>query len=65
MYGEVAEWLKAHAWKACVPAMVPQVRILFSPPGENVSYPPKGGMRHFLFAEKAGFEPGSTVVTIY
>ena len=21
--GEVAEWLKAHAWKACVPAMVP------------------------------------------
>ena len=31
-HGEVAEWLKAHAWKACVPAMVPQVRILFSPP---------------------------------
>ena len=28
----MAEWLKAHAWKACVRAIVPQVRILFSPP---------------------------------
>jgi prepilin-type N-terminal cleavage/methylation domain-containing protein len=33
----VAEWLKAHAWKACVPAMVPQVRILFSPPSKKSS----------------------------
>ena len=31
----MAEWLKAHAWKACVAAMSPQVRILFSPQGET------------------------------
>ena len=30
--GEMAEWLKAHAWKACMAAMLSQVRILFSPP---------------------------------
>jgi hypothetical protein len=35
--GEVSEWLKEHAWKACVPAMVPQVRILFSPPRIKMS----------------------------
>ena len=28
----MAEWLKAHAWKACVRATVPQVRILSFPP---------------------------------
>ena len=30
--GEVAEWLKAHAWKACIRATVSRVRIPFSPP---------------------------------
>ena len=30
--GRVAEWFKAHAWKACVRAIVPQVRILSLPP---------------------------------
>ena len=30
--GEVAEWLKAHAWKACKRATVSRVRIPFSPP---------------------------------
>ena len=35
--GEVSEWLKEHAWKACVPAMVPRVRIPLSPPGEKDS----------------------------
>lgn len=34
-YGEVAEWLKAHAWKACVRATVPRVRISSSPPIKN------------------------------
>ena len=31
-YGEVAEWLKAHAWKACKGAILSWVRIPFSPP---------------------------------
>lgn len=31
----MAEWLKAHAWKACKRATVSQVRILFSPPIET------------------------------
>jgi hypothetical protein len=30
--GEVPEWFKGHAWKACVGANSPQVRILSSPP---------------------------------
>ena len=30
--GEVAEWFKAHAWKACVGATLPRVRIPLSPP---------------------------------
>ncbi len=30
--GEVSEWLKEHAWKACRVARLSQVRILFSPP---------------------------------
>ena len=30
--GEMAEWLKAHAWKACIRAIVSWVRIPLSPP---------------------------------
>lgn len=30
-YGEVAEWFKAHAWKACIWETVSGVRIPFSP----------------------------------
>ena len=32
--GEVSEWLKEHAWKACVRVTVPRVRIPPSPPLE-------------------------------
>ncbi len=31
--GEVTEWLKEHAWKACVLEKVPRVRIPLSPLG--------------------------------
>ena len=34
-FGEVAEWLKAHAWKACKEATLSWVRIPFSPPLDN------------------------------
>lgn len=30
-FGEMAEWLKAHAWKACIHENVSWVRIPFSP----------------------------------
>ena len=30
--GEVAEWLKAHAWNACIRETVSRVRIPLSPP---------------------------------
>jgi hypothetical protein len=30
--GEMAEWLKAHAWKACLLERVTWVRIPLSPP---------------------------------
>ena len=37
--GGVAEWLKAHAWKACIRETVSRVRIPLSPPpsGEGCS----------------------------
>ncbi len=31
----MAEWLKAHAWKACVRETVPWVRIPLSPPAAH------------------------------
>ena len=34
-FGEVAEWLKAHAWKACKGAILSWVRIPFSPPSKK------------------------------
>ena len=34
--GEMAEWLKAHAWKACKGAILSWVRIPFSPPSKNL-----------------------------
>ena len=30
--GEMAEWFKAHAWKACLGETLPWVRIPLSPP---------------------------------
>ena len=33
--GEVAEWLKAHAWKVCLRETVTRVRIPLSPPTET------------------------------
>ena len=32
LIGEMAEWLKAPAWKACILLKVSRVRIPFSPP---------------------------------
>ena len=36
-FGEVAERLKAHAWKACKRETVSRVRIPFSPPFLTIS----------------------------
>ena len=44
--GEVAEWLKAHAWKACKGAIFSWVRIPFSPPPNKPVF--KGLIRFFL-----------------
>ena len=35
--GEVAEWLKAHAWKVCLRETVTRVRIPLSPPRAGIS----------------------------
>ena len=32
--GEMSEWLKEHAWKACVGETLPWVRIPLSPPSK-------------------------------
>jgi hypothetical protein len=34
--GEVAEWLKAHAWKACLGETLTRVRIPLSPPAVGI-----------------------------
>src|SRR5207247_10656449 len=34
--GEMSEWLKEHAWKACVGETLPWVRIPLSPPDSTV-----------------------------
>jgi hypothetical protein len=39
--GEMAEWLKAHAWKACVRETVPWVRIPLSPPNAKTLATPR------------------------
>ena len=35
--GEVAEWLKAHAWKVCLRETVTRVRIPLSPPFHRIA----------------------------
>ena len=45
--GEMAEWLKAHAWKACVRETVPWVRIPLSPP-ERAKNPVKLCVSRFI-----------------
>ena len=35
--GEMAEWLKAHAWKACIGETLSRVRIPLSPPNKSIA----------------------------
>ena len=50
--GEVAEWFKAHAWKACIGETLSWVRIPFSPPSnfniKNYHYSEKSINRKFF-----------------
>jgi len=41
--GEMSEWLKEHAWKACVGEILPRVRIPLSPPPPSRSRSVGGG----------------------
>src|SRR5215831_12447065 len=47
--GEMAEWLKAHAWKACIGETLSRVRIPLSPPDFFI----------FLFSKSLRFVIGS------
>ena len=47
--GEMAEWLKAHAWKACVRETVPWVRIPLSPPFARFCAPNYDLLRSYAF----------------
>lgn len=46
-HGEMTEWLKVHAWKACVRETVPRVRIPLSPPLKNL---PRKRFFYYFFA---------------
>ena len=51
--GEMAEWLKAHAWKACIRESVSRVRIPISPPFlplKKISSKIKTCTPHFAFS---------------
>jgi hypothetical protein len=37
-FGEVAEWLKAHAWKVCLGLNLTRVRIPLSPPYTMITH---------------------------
>ena len=62
--GEVAEWFKAHAWKACKGAILSWVQIPFSPPTQSI-FKTKNFLIIFLFKKsnrtsrsiKVFFEP--------
>jgi hypothetical protein len=41
----MSEWLKEHAWKACVQEIVPRVRIPFSPPFPSTIVSVNGGSK--------------------
>ena len=45
----MAEWLKAHAWKACVRETVPWVRIPLSPPFARFCAPNYDLLRSYAF----------------
>ena len=52
-HGEMSEWLKEHAWKACVGETLPWVRIPLSPPPQNYLFSrnlPEFTERRFLSA---------------
>ena len=53
--GEVAEWLKAHAWKACIRETVSRVRIPLSPPDLS------GGFYQAFHPEPATEEPSQFI----
>jgi hypothetical protein len=69
--GEVAEWLKAHAWKACIRETVSRVRIPLSPPASWRMLPPaaklssnEGGLSPFLLTQSrtlADYEEGKAM----
>jgi hypothetical protein len=48
--GEVSEWLKEHAWKACVGVTLPRVRIPPSPPGLSKALSRSGNIENGGFA---------------
>ena len=51
--GEVDEWLKSHAWKACIGSNLSGVRIPLSPPKTQSKKPPSGGFFVLCVAERS------------
>ena len=54
--GEVAEWLKAHAWNACIGETLSRVRIPLSPPSSPCELAPSLAVR-----VTGGAGPGTTI----
>jgi integrase len=56
--GGMAEWLKAHAWKACIRETVSWVRIPLPPPGPDFSEPSQTDVAAITAPGKYRFGPG-------
>src|SRR6187401_1326978 len=55
--GEMSEWLKEHAWKACVGETLPWVRIPLSPPLSRAPIPREKVAQ--VFFRRRGFAPAA------
>ena len=53
--GEMAEWLKAHAWKVCKEAALSWVRIPLSPPTLILKYSMDLPLQHIFFCHHHQF----------
>src|ERR1700719_264571 len=52
--GEMSEWFKEHAWKACVGETLPWVRIPLSPPVQPICFQQLTVLREFQRAARRG-----------
>ena len=65
-FGEMAEWFKAHAWKACKGAIPSWVRIPFSPPSKKVKFISADlYFYYFFYKDKSAFFLKNVIISCF